>query len=407
MFRKEVIARRVPGLSGDVFIAVPISWQAIGFLMVCGLFAAITFLSFATYSKTQTAFGSITSDKGIAVVYPTRQGTIEALSVENGSKVADGVVIANITVEESSASGASADARIAEAIDRQDANLLAQIAANQSAVASQVRQNAAQSAGLQAEISQLLSQISLQRELIVSAEEDFDLANEIATRGFVSARDLQLREDLLLQRQQGLAQLTQALAAKRAALSALERSAPEVAAQADSQNAALAALRAQVAQQAARTDGARSYAISAPVAGRVTSLTAKVGQIVSPQSPMLSIIPDGSKMQAQLTVPNAAISFVRPGQTVRLAIDAFPYQRYGTLTGRIRTVSESPITVTGATGAPTSVYLIDVALDRQNISVYGREEPLIPGMTLSAQIVTQKQSLIEWLFEPLFAVVGR
>jgi membrane fusion protein len=48
-----------------------------------------------------------------------------------------------------------------------------------------------------------------------------------------------------------------------------------------------------------------------------------------------------------------------------------------------------------------------VALDRAAVSAFGRDEPLVSGMTLSARIVTEKQSLLEWLFEPLFAVQRR
>jgi membrane fusion protein len=42
-----------------------------------------------------------------------------------------------------------------------------------------------------------------------------------------------------------------------------------------------------------------------------------------------------------------------------------------------------------------------------NVAAFGRNEALIPGMTLSARIVTEKQSLLEWLFEPLYAVRQR
>jgi membrane fusion protein len=48
-----------------------------------------------------------------------------------------------------------------------------------------------------------------------------------------------------------------------------------------------------------------------------------------------------------------------------------------------------------------------VKLDTEAVTAFGRSEPLVSGMTLSARIVTEKQSLLEWLFEPLYAVRRR
>ena len=87
----------------------------------------------------------------------------------------------------------------------------------------QLRQLAAQRSGLTAEITQLQSQIGLQRDLIESAQKDYDRASTIAARGFISQRDLQVREETLLARRQGLSQLTQSLATKQSALAEAER----------------------------------------------------------------------------------------------------------------------------------------------------------------------------------------
>jgi membrane fusion protein len=48
-----------------------------------------------------------------------------------------------------------------------------------------------------------------------------------------------------------------------------------------------------------------------------------------------------------------------------------------------------------------------VALARQSIDAFGREVALQPDMTLSADVILEKRSLLEWLFEPLFGVRGR
>lgn len=407
MFRSEAVNYRADRLSGDVAVVVPTSWQSIGYLILGGLALLLAFLSLASYSRTETVTGTVTPDAGFSQIIPPRTGVIAAIPVYDGQNVAAGTELASIRAEEDSNSGVSAAATVELAIARQDTSLSAQSDAAQSSARAQLAQIAAQRTGLTAEIGQLQSQIVLQHTLIASAQNDFDQARKVAERGFISLRDVQVREETLLARQQGLSQLTQALSAKQAALAEAGRSAEQIAAQSRAQYASLAATRAEVAQQAARTAGSRSYVLRAPVAGRVTALTARVGQSANPQIPLMTIVPAGSTLRAELVVPSSAIGFVKAGQAVRLAIDAFPFQRFGTVNGRITTVANSPVTVQGANGTTTPVYPVTVALDAASVQAFGRSQPLVSGMTLTARIVLEKQTLLEWLFEPLYAVARR
>jgi membrane fusion protein len=215
------------------------------------------------------------------------------------------------------------------------------------------------------------------------------------------------REEILFSRKQALSRLRQNLSALRSSVEEGERSSFEIAAQAQAQSSGLSAARAQVGQQAAGALGDRAYAIRAPIAGTVTALQIGVGLHAKAQTPMMVIIPSGAELQAELEVPSSAIGFVRKNQRVSIAVDAFPYQRFGTLKGDVMTVPESAVARTGGTGDIKLTYPVRVKLDQDAISAFGRREPLVSGMSISARIVTEKQSLIEWLFEPLFAVRQR
>lgn len=407
LFRKEVFNQKKDRLSGEVSIAIPMPWQVIGYLLFASLFAAILFLSLATYARVEMVVGVIVPDKGVAAIIPTRAGVITDVVVEDGERVEEGATLVAIRAEEASASGPSAAALTEQAIAQQDASLLAQLTASERSAAAQQSQITVQAAGLRSEIDQLGSQITLQENLVNSARDDLERARGVAERGFISERDLRSREDTLLARQQQLSQLRQSLTSRRASLAELTNSAVSVSAQAQSTAASIAATRAQVAQQAAGNEGARSYALSAPTAGTVTALTMRSGQRVTSQSQVMAVIPDGARLRAELSVPSQAIGFVKVGQEVRLAIDAFPYQRFGTVTGTVRTVAASPISQALPSGAVISVYPVVVELDAAQISAFGRQENLVAGMSLTARIITEEQSLIEWLFEPLFAVRNR
>lgn len=407
LFRTEVMQRKKDRLSGDVAIAIPMPWQFIGYLIFGGLLVAIIFLSLASYARVETVAGVVVPDKGVAAIIPTRSGVISEILVDDGDTVAKGETLVDIRAEEDSSSGLSAAALTEQAIAQQDASLIAQMDAASRSAAAQRSQIAVQAAGLRSEIDQLESQIILQQTLVNSAKDDLERARDVADRGFISQRDMRAREDTYLSRQQQMSQLRQSLTSRRATLAELSNSATNIAAQAESQAANIAASRAQVAQQAASNKGARSYALTAPIAGKVTALTMRGGQRVGPQTSIMTIIPEGATLRAELNVPSQAIGFVKAGQKVRLAIDAFPYQRFGTVTGAIKTVATSAVSQQTPNGSVISVYPVIVELEKAEIVAFGRNEALVPGMSLTARIVTENQSLIEWLFEPLFAVQKR
>ena len=68
-----------------------------------------------------------------------------------------------------------------------------------------------------------------------------------------------------------------------------------------------------------------------------------------------------------------------------------------------------PLTLPGAgSSAPSEpLYRITVALDAQAVQAYGQAQALAPGMQLDADVLLDRRTLIEWIFEPLISVTGR
>lgn len=386
---------------------MPVTWQAIGYLLFAGVGITLLFLSLASYARVVPVTGVIVPDVGVATIVPTRFGVVGDVHVRDGERVGTGDTLVSIRVEEDAAAGQSASARIAAALGRQAAGLTAQGEASTAQTAAQQAQITAQREGIAGEITQLQSQLALQQQLVASARDDLERVRLVAQRGFISGRDIRLREETLLARQQGVAQLSQTLSSRRAALVEADRNHAQLAVQARLQSAALAASSAEVEQAAAGAQGARNYALRAPVAGTITALLARRGQPTNSQSALMTIVPDGARLRAELAIPTAAVGFVKRGQRVRLAIDAFPYQRFGTVEGNVEAVATSPVNQQGPNGQPLSLYPVIVNIGRTNVTAYGNDEPLVSGMTLTARIVTERQSLLQWLFEPLFAVRRR
>ena len=92
-------------------------------------------------------------------------------------------------------------------------------------------------------------------------------------------------------------------------------------------------------------------------------------------------------------------------------LQAFPFQRFGAVMGKVRSVSS---TVLGPTeisipgiNVQEPVFRVRVTLDRESIYAYSESITLQPGLLLSADIVFDRRSLLQWLFDPIYAVGGR
>ena len=165
----------------------------------------------------------------------------------------------------------------------------------------------------------------------------------------------------------------------------------------DGEHVAAGAALAQVAGDAGAN---ASFLVTAPEAGTVSGIQVQPGDAVDPGRPLMSIVPDGTRLHARIEIPAAAARFVEPGQTIRIAVDAFPYRSHGTVEARVESVSEGTVPVARPGGSRDEVLVL-----RASLAEFDR--PLRPGMTVSARIPTGTRTLGEWLFEPLVAAVRR
>ena len=71
------------------------------------------------------------------------------------------------------------------------------------------------------------------------------------------------------------------------------------------------------------------------LSGTVSNRSVKIGQSVSAGQALLTLLPAGDRLEAELLVPSESIGFIAPGDRVLLRYDAYPYQRFGVHTGNI------------------------------------------------------------------------
>lgn len=110
------------------------------------------------------------------------------------------------------------------------------------------------------------------------------------------------------------------------------------------------------------------------------------------------IVPAGQKLEVEASVLNKDVGFVEAGQIVEIKLEAFPFTRYGTIHGVIMNVSRDAV----EDEQQGLIYPSKVSIDRQDITVDGREVNLAAGMSATVEIKTGDRPIIEFLLAPLF-----
>jgi membrane fusion protein len=222
---------------------------------------------------------------------------------------------------------------------------------------------------------------------------------------------LQDKQADLLDQQQRLADLDRAQGATQRDLDAARAALRELPLQAARELQAGQRDIAMLEQDLAENDARRRVLVRAPQDGTVTAITAEPGQPAALNQALASLLPAGSALEAELYAPSRAAGFVKPGMPVLLRYQAYPYQKFGQAHGRVREVSASamrPDELAQASGpAAEPMYRVRVALERQAVTAYGAERPLMSGATLDATVLLERRRLYEWVLEPLYTISGR
>ncbi len=99
---------------------------------------------------------------------------------------------------------------------------------------------------------------------------------------------------------------------------------------------------------------------------------------------------------ARLTLQEAGLAKLAAGQKVRLFFEAFPYERYGAVNGKLEWISPAAVASSENQG-----FTARATLDKATLKVSGRECPLRAGMRGEAHIVVGNRTMLEYAFEPL------
>jgi HlyD family secretion protein len=130
-----------------------------------------------------------------------------------------------------------------------------------------------------------------------------------------------------------------------------------------------------------------------------------VGSAVREAEALITLVPIDCDIELEAEIPAKDIGKVRAGDSVRVKLNAFPFQKHGTLSGVIRTISEDTFQKDNVRQenekiAAGAYYRARIPLSGKLRNIHSNFR-LIPGVEAQAEIKVGVRRVIEYIIHPL------
>ncbi len=428
--------------------------RAIAGTIILFFLTAIAWAWFGHVDIIATAEGRIVPAGKVKLVQPLDSGIVKAIRVQDGDHVTAGQVLVELDPTTSTAErdkvaqdllAAQLDvARLMALKQAASAGTLPQALATrpqdapahelemaEAAMNAQAAEQAAKLAALEQQIAQKQAEaaegqatIDKLKATIPVLEQKENLRKQLLDTQYGNRFAYLDAEQALLEAQHDLTVQTHHTVETEAAKSALERQYQQTKAEYAHQVLSdLAKAEQQVSEQSQELVKAERKSVetvlNAPIDGVVQQLAIHtVGGVVTPAEQLMVVVPEGNQLIVEAMVPNRDVGFVHLGQEAEVKVETFSFTRYGLIHGMVIGLSRDAVTEdqrrpdrpderdkpsgtkdSDNTGSPS--YVARVQLDRTNLMVEGEEQPLGPGMAVTAEIKTGSRRIIDYLLSPL------
>jgi HlyD family secretion protein len=404
--------------------------------IVLALFALLAlWASFGQLDVVAVAEGRLVPGSQLRIVQPSEGGVLRELLVREGEAVRGGQVLARMDMRAAEADTAAAENEAAlrglqlRRIDAELAGVPLALEPRDSP-----RLHATVEAQREARVHAHEASLAEERAAVARARREMRAAEE--TRAKLAAALPVLREQeeafarlaregyagrlMLAQRSRERIEAEQELRAQehrvesaRAAIEQGERRSAQVAA---AYRAQLQAehIEAQNALERARQEleklrhRQKLAELRAPADGVVKDLaTHTPGAVLAPGTVLMTLVPAGEPLLAEVWLANQDAAFVAAGQRARLKLAAYPFQKYGMLEARVLRVSaDSTERGAGEPGRTAGAYAYRAQLEplEQELRLGDARHALRPGMQLSAEIRLAERTVLEYVLSPVARV---
>jgi membrane fusion protein len=410
LFRQEAIDAQREKFLGEATIARPLPLWAMTILAAGCAALTIVIAIWGQYTRRERVEGFLQLDVGAARVTFSDAGRVAELMVREGQAVKQGDAMVRVALDKSTAGSSSTSALVSGELSQRKESLAKEQSQLQEIALQQLVQLRKRVGALEGEIKQLDGEIKLLQQRVTSANEQAQRFKQLAAEKFVSDIVARQKQDEATDQELKSQALKRQRATLDRELQAARSEEPTLALKARNESEKVSRQISEVQQNLAQEDARRETVIRAPMTGVVTNIAVSTGQSVALDAPFAIILPAGATLQAEMLVPTRAIGFVTRGKELSLRYDAFPYERFGQYRAVITDVSQTvwaPGEKVGPLAVKEPAYRIVAKLDHQYVKAIDQEVPLRPGMLFNADILLERRSILEWVFEPVLQLKGR
>jgi HlyD family secretion protein len=136
------------------------------------------------------------------------------------------------------------------------------------------------------------------------------------------------------------------------------------------------------------------------------------GSVAREAEALITMVPSNVAMVAEIIIRSADVGYTKPGDPVDVKVDAFPFQRHGSVKGELLSVSQESFAPNGATEqtdaerAPLpagagAVHRGRVELLSTELENLPEGAHLTPGMTVRAEIKVGTRTILSYFLYPL------
>jgi HlyD family secretion protein len=128
-----------------------------------------------------------------------------------------------------------------------------------------------------------------------------------------------------------------------------------------------------------------------------------IGSVAKTGEALVSLVPLNEPIEAEARISPQDVGFIRQGDACKIKIDAFPFQKHGGLKGVLKSIGEDTIK-DPARQNEGPYYLGRITLNSTKLKKVPEDTRLIPGMSLSAEIVVGERTVISYILYPMISM---
>jgi membrane fusion protein len=410
LFREEAVSSRDRHSLGEILLARPMSLTFLGFVAALIALTILGFLFLAEYTRKERVTGQLSLNKGLVKVYSQVPGVVVRRLVGEGDRVKGGQPLYILSIERNTLVKGETQAEILKQIRTRKESKEAELGKQKQIVKVEDEQLRQKIRDLETELSQLRREVVIQRRRVELSSDTVVRYQDLVKDNYVSQAELDGKEQDLLDQRGKLESLQRTEISIQRDLTSFKKDLQNMPLRASNTLASIERDIASIEQEILDNEVKREVVVVSLQEGMATAVLAEAGQTVNPMGPLLSILPEESKLEGLLYVPSRAVGFVETGNKVLMRYQAYPYQKFGQYSGTVREIARTALQPDELKllGTPEETYYrIVVTLDAPYVMAYGKQVPLQDGMQLEADILLDTRKLYEWVLEPLYSLTGK